>query len=816
MKKAGARTGQLVRSASRRGKAASRFQFDVTVERLFGGIVRPGNTYYVKWSRGVKVAQTKPALAAKDHVGGNKAAGGLPFNDKISLLVTLYRTDNRFDEKDAKFAVISVNAKGQERTVAKMHFDLSQFAGVPSASAEKIFKMSEKASIKTTVDARFMKSGTKGPGSAGASSAMSGMTAASGLSSDDADDDFGDLDVDDVPEPEAPVVGGGRGKRTSNASSGKAITASPQKRRSNPPFSPPSSKEDIPGPIPNSSTKSFGRQPSGSGAGSGGDTKLRAELTSAKEELSNVSMDLRRAQDKRKRMEAAHEAELASLRAKLAAAPAAGGRGGDPAVERELAKERRRADELGGKLEAVNRDLAAIRGERDTLKGEMAPLRASAKEVEKLREANGEMSREIDHLAASAGGGNGDQVVRERMGKLQEEKAKLEEKVRAHQKHSATVKDTYQRLTGMYNTLREENIELQGKLEDVEKQVKEAESGRKDAERKALEASSAASDAASRAAAAARRESFGAGGNRGSPEEQLEAAESQLAVSEREVGDIKASKQALQRDYDHMKAQNDALQGRVDKAMSEKEKTRKEGDALAAKLAEVTVQRDAAVSRADRAGSRESTSAADAAKMSAAIKAREEGEREIVRLKQQVSEIEREMADKAEDLEYERSEKTKAREERDALRESARALERRTSQVSQTADAVHSLKRQLSTHKMRDADHTAMIKDLRNEVKRLQAEVDVAGSRGGGGGGGNDDDGAVLEDLVMTKLALATAEDEKLRLQFELKNQKKSERAVQEKLAAHASRLEVQLGEANDELAKARALRNSDDDGSLL
>ncbi len=48
--------------------------------------------------------------------------------------------------------------------------------------------------------------------------------------------------------------------------------------------------------------------------------------------------------------------------------------------------------------------------------------------------------------------------------------------------------------------------------------------------------------------------------------------------------------------------------------------------------------------------------------------------------------------------------------------------------------------------------------------------------------------------LVKTKLELAQAEDEKLEFMFVMK----SERAIQERLAAHASSLEIKLGEASE------------------
>jgi hypothetical protein len=61
-----------------------------------------------------------------------------------------------------------------------------------------------------------------------------------------------------------------------------------------------------------------------------------------------------------------------------------------------------------------------------------------------------------------------------------------------------------------------------------------------------------------------------------------------------------------------------------------------------------------------------------------------------------------------------------------------------------------------------------------------------------------------LKPLIMSRLALATAIDEKLQLQFGMKTLRASKNAVQERLAAHASRLDVKLSEAKDELDRCR------------
>jgi N-terminal C2 in EEIG1 and EHBP1 proteins len=854
MKKASARPGQLVRSASRRNKTPARFQFDVSLDRLFGTVVRPGNTYYVKWSRGVKVAQSKPVKAGAEHGGGNKSGGGLPLGaEKLSLLVTLYRTDEggtgsiaKFDEKDSKLSVISVNSKGQERTVAKMHFDLAAYAGVPSATATKIFKLSEKASLRAIVDSRFTKSGPAGP-----KSALSAMTGASGQSSEDDDeDDFGDLDLDDVPEPEPvrrpPVsrlssgpnssgsagLGSNAARRRSGGGSGGGLAASPALAApalaavaapsapiaSSAGFIARSSKTHASGSGPSDtmyaaasvglaavgSTSTFGRASSGresgssapsppvsdsrpnpsitrAGGGSGsGSVQASAEIAALKDENEKLTIDLRRSQDKRKRMESAHETEKQHLHDKLIAANS---------------QVSNTSNASSAKANALAVDLAATTAESDRLRSEVEALRSASRDAEKLRVQNKELSRDVDRLTVAAassgdgggGGGADSREVQDRLDKLQSEKETVENKLKAHQSHSAKVKETYGKLTGMYNQLREENIALQGKIEAADDRCK------------VLEASSAAS---------------GGSADSGASAAKIEALEVQVREAKQAARDAEASKASTRRDCERLEGQVQSMQGKLDKAIAELGLAREEADYLHAQIAELTSQRDTALARAK--GSATANRGADEARYAEAVRVKEQAERELARLKLRTDELEREVGEVTEDLEYEKAEKLKAREERDALRESARALERRTSQVSQTADAVHSLKRELSTVKMRDADQTAMITDLREELERVQSEtreaVDKArragASSGASSGAGAAD--AVLEDLVNAKLALALAEDERLQLQLALKNLKRNEKAVQDRLATHASSLEVKLAKATDELQQARSRLDSD------
>lgn len=869
-----------MRSASRRGKSAARFQFDFTVDRIFGSIIRPGNSYYVKWTRGAKVAQTKPRTAEKEHAGGSKSSGGLPFGYKMSLLVTLYRESEsgpgsmRFDEKDFKLTLISLNSKGNERTVAKLHFDLSQYAGVPSASHAKVFQMSEKASIKATIDARFSKSGASGPGSGGASSALSGMIGTSANSSDDdqdqnGDDDFGDLDVSSVPEPEIPLAAPSSLSNSSSSrdaasrrnSSGKVNIAlssgatgesnfvvdsrrkqfgsagvssrddetSSSQKASHPPLSSAGFiakeiRKQASGHYDRDDTTFMTKTLAAERSASGGISneilpnknamendevvRLRKELQDLEKEHEKVIFDLRRAQDKRKRIESAHETEMTALREQVAMEA----KSSSEKFSYQSTADSRRIEELTARAEEISRELRSVTVDRDTIRGEAEQLRVSALEADKLREQNRALSRDIDRLtvaAASSGAGGGldSNDVQERLAKLQAEKDSTENKLRAHQTHAAKVKEAYQKLSDMYNQLRNDNVDMQSKIEALE-QEKHALDLQLTDQKQIVSKGGFENSSGGNSASACR-------------DQDVVELKVQLADALRAVEDVKTSKTSLQRDHDRLAVQVESYQERLDKLSEEVEEARAEADNLHAEAAQLAMERDSAVQRALKTTG--SAGGFDEAKYSEAQRARELSEREVIRMRQRLHELEREVTDAVDELEYERSEKVKAREERDALRESARALERRTSQVSQTADAVHSLKRQLSAHKMRDADQTAMIADLRDEIDNLRSELDgrrgkagteVAGIRSFGGKDAMTSDADVVEDLVMTKLALATAEDEKLELQFALKNLKKGERAVQERLAAHASELEVKLSEANEEVQRLR--EKYSDDTSLV
>ncbi|CAN8076060.1 unnamed protein product [Agarophyton chilense] len=795
MKRVGNRSAQLVRSASRRGKTSSRFQFDITVHRVDG--VKPGLTYHVKWSRGVKVATTKPVSGTKE-----SAQSGLSFNEKLSLLVTLYKEDgNKFDPKDAKLALIAVNQKKQIRTAAKLHFDLSQYAGVPTASVQRVLKLSDKVSIHATIESRFLKSAGKRTGSAGASSALSGVSA---RSSDDFDDDFDDLAVDDVPEPEVVTASAVRTKRTSppltksvapklaSHPSPLSSSASPANAAPRDPDATATATANSTAPISSttnpSTTTTAAASPPPPPLRRARPATVRKEdvkaLRAAEEhtrlselhaENERLLSELQRFKAKRSNSEDKHRRELDQLRAQIRNEA---GKANDADVrcssmQTTIDELRKQNDDVSQRADALVSELSETRRSRDEFNARCKKLSAAEEKCKQL-------SRDIDRLTVamsqSGGSANDSSELEERLLSLRKEKEALEARIKGHESHALKVKDAYQSLTGMYNKLRDENMKMTKQVERQEKEL------------------------------LSRSVTTAVVPNSGAQDEVVELR-AQLEEALQQVSDEKSNKESLQSDYDRLDQQVRALQDRSAKTIQELEESREETKTLYASIEDIKSQRDAAMKRASQDGNTLST---ELLKKELAGQTEEEKrelkerfEKEQSRLSKKTEELENEITVLREDIEYEKAEKVKAREERDKLRDHARLLERKTSQAAKQADELHSVRRQLSTQQMRDKDQTDMITDLRAQVKQLQIDLgNVKVEEAEKPSSSIEDIGEVLQELVAAKLALAQAEDDKLNLQFSMKKLRKNERMTQQRLAAHASRLEVKLGQATEELEK--------------
>jgi N-terminal C2 in EEIG1 and EHBP1 proteins len=178
-----------------RGKEANKFQFDITVERIFGASAAE---YSLKWCRGVKTAKTKPFFCDP------KAKEGVDISQKLSLLCTLYRSKTAsdalsFDEKDSKISLIShKEGKKNDKTVGKVHFNLAEFAGVPGVTRKQSFHLNYKTRVDVTITCTFVRTSDGTTSSIG--SGMSGMTQSSGECEDDQEDNTKNSDSDTEPK----------------------------------------------------------------------------------------------------------------------------------------------------------------------------------------------------------------------------------------------------------------------------------------------------------------------------------------------------------------------------------------------------------------------------------------------------------------------------------------------------------------------------------------------------------------------------------------------------------------------------------------
>lgn len=196
----------LLRGKGHLGKEATKFQFDISIDRLHGLQTGP---HTMKWSRGAKVAYTKPFQIDR------KSVQKLEVGQKLSLLCTLYRPkvgkNQNYDEKDSKLSLVSYkDGKKNEKTIGKIHFNIAEYAGVPSAEASVKFKLNNKTHVEVTIACTFVQI-SNGTGSSVGSglSAMSRSSEESEPCNDDfagneSDNEFPD-DAEELFSPVTPV-----------------------------------------------------------------------------------------------------------------------------------------------------------------------------------------------------------------------------------------------------------------------------------------------------------------------------------------------------------------------------------------------------------------------------------------------------------------------------------------------------------------------------------------------------------------------------------------------------------------------------------
>eukprot|EP00172_Hildenbrandia_rubra_P001068 Plantae.Rhodophyta-Hildenbrandia_rubra.ctg16401.p1 GENE.Plantae.Rhodophyta-Hildenbrandia_rubra.ctg16401~~Plantae.Rhodophyta-Hildenbrandia_rubra.ctg16401.p1 ORF type:complete len:348 (+),score=85.89 Plantae.Rhodophyta-Hildenbrandia_rubra.ctg16401:170-1213(+) len=187
---------------------------------------------------------------------------------------------------------------------------------------------------------------------------------------------------------------------------------------------------------------------------------------------------------------------------------------------------------------------------------------------------------------------------------------------------------------------------------------------------------------------------------------------------------------------------------------------------------------------------------------------RDRAMREVERVKEELTGVSAEIEELQEDLRYEKEESEKLRRKYESLKAEGQSAMRGGSNIGANSAELSVLERQLSTQRREKVNAETTIEELKEEVRKLQKRYSSTGINGKSGPEMNVDEEMeeVVGNLVSTKLKLAESEDEKLRLHLALKQLKRHERGIQEKLAEHASSLEVRLGEANAELEKYRGM----------
>lgn len=478
----------------------------------------------------------------------------------------------------------------------------------------------------------------------------------------------------------------------------------------------------------------------------------------------------------------------------------------------------------------VHTELQSLRSERDKLRVQCDGLANIERKYEELSKEREELlsrskrlstteakcleySREVDRLtlsvARSINPANSSQAeeIERRIASLQAEKESADKRIKYHETHQAKIKGTYTVLSDMYEKLRVQHTELQ-----------ESSTNDKKACRQAKEAAAQAT-----AGAAAATASAAAAASNGTANAKMTADEKVGLV--RELEDMKQKLSSARIENDSLSTDHESLSKRVEtlddrliitsQALSE---SQRELEDLYSETEDLKGQRDSAMQRALSKG--KSGSGSDSGGSRSVVKAvedelssvKEKSEREESRLRTRVDEVESEMRDLREDLDYEKNEKSKARDERDKMRETARALERRTSQAARANDVMHSLRRELSTHQMRTQDHESMIAHMKSEKETLVQQLNDERSKSKDGISANTDEvGEVLHALVGTKLALAEAQSEKQQLEFAMRQLRREEKAIQQRISAHASEVQTRLEQATEELDRLRKQRRVED-----
>lgn len=451
----------IKRIGSHRSKDASKFQFDVEVQKVVG--LSPGS-YCVRWTRGTRMVSTS-SFEVNAQQGRSK--GGTDVGEKLSLVCTLHRSshdENKFDEKDCKLSIISLG-KRNEKTTGKVHFDLSEFVGMPSATNERTFQLNANVSVKAKVVCTYARKSRGTASSVG--SVVSRLTKKSSGSTNNPDQD---LDLD-ITSPVTPQPG-----------------AEPFRSNPEEPVSPARSRNN----------ESFQKKRVSRFALSSYKTKAKlANLEYENEKLENELRDLKTVIEKSKAENEVNENLIQELRQKQDEALSGTDRNRilrrvqeenhdlrrQAAVndaehvrklmkaEEKLRNEQTRTAALRMSEKRLEQELRASQEELENLRN-IDPPASDNQEVLKLRQEKDrykkkylrsqkvqeDTSKKLQEVTLENG------RLQEKLQDREKDIKRLDSRIKVHVDHAAKTKETYDRLSQMYTDLRQSHIDKQTSL----------------------------------------------------------------------------------------------------------------------------------------------------------------------------------------------------------------------------------------------------------------------------------------------------------------------------------------------------------------
>lgn len=171
---------RLIKSVRRKGAKRMRFRFEIQLDVLrMRALTEP---VHVVWNRGARTARSKPVEES--------GSGVVAFGQKLSLICTLWKSNNEFQAKPSKIYVVR---SSDQRTLGRADLNLAQYAGMDEVSAVdlKLRKCShdDQASISVVVHCRWLRS-LDGDDDMASMASLSSLGLGDDIHSDDDDEGF--------------------------------------------------------------------------------------------------------------------------------------------------------------------------------------------------------------------------------------------------------------------------------------------------------------------------------------------------------------------------------------------------------------------------------------------------------------------------------------------------------------------------------------------------------------------------------------------------------------------------------------------------